>query len=64
MNDPKIFKTICKTEEDKLVFLDVDDFEIPPGYNIYFDPIQLTSKIDLVWTRELGGWVLRYNLQT
>ena len=32
--------------------------------NIYFDIIPLTNRYNLVWDNELGGWLLRYELES
>ena len=31
--------------------------------NIYFNVIPLTNVYNLIWDKELDGWVLRYNLR-
>ena len=33
-------------------------------HNIYFDPIPINDKFDMIWTDKLGGWLLRYLLES
>lgn len=33
-------------------------------HNIYFTPIPLTDRFDLIWSNKYSGWVLRYLLET
>jgi hypothetical protein len=37
--------------------------KIDTHYNIFFDPIPLTDKFDLMWSDEVTAWVIRYILQ-
>lgn len=32
--------------------------------NIYFDVIPLTNGYNLIWDKELDGWLLRYELES
>ena len=45
---------------------EVEEFaleELGTHANIFFDPIPLTDKIDLMYSADDGGWVLRYLLE-
>jgi len=52
-------KVICpiQSEIENLAIKTLDTHE-----NIFFDPIPLSSKFDLMWSNEYKGWILRYLL--
>ena len=54
-------KLVCpyQDEMENLALEKLDD-----QCNIYFDPIPINDKVDVIWTDKYKGWLLRFLLET